>query len=290
MSWEFERVAGPYGITEGPVWDGGGVVFSDMPGSRIHRYDVESGRCEVLYEDTNAANGLKMDDDGRLYACEMVGRRLARYGPDGATTVVDRYEGKRFNSPNDLAFDDDGRIWFTDPHYGSDWEPDDKTFDLDHRSVYRVAPDDPSTLARMTVDTTNPNGLLVSPADDRLYVAQSDYDGARELRSYPIEGDELGEHDVLHNFVPHRGIDGMCLDEDGNIVATAGYDESGPGPMIYVFTPEGRVLETHPIPDPRPTNCCFGGEDLRTLYVTGYDGYLYRARTDRTGYLGPPSG
>ena len=289
MSWEFEPVAGPYEFTEGPVWDGGGVLFTDIPNSRVLRYDAGTGETAVHHEGTNAANGLKLGPDGALYACEMEGRRVARYTDGGAETVVDEYEGGRFNSPNDLAFDSEGRLWFTDPFYATGWlDAETHGFDLDHRSVYRVDPTDPDTLTRMTDDTTNPNGLLVSPDDDSLYVAQSDYDGERELRAYPIEGDELGEYEVLHNFYPHRGIDGMCLDEEGNVVATAGYDEGGPGPMLYVFTPEGRVLETHPIDVPRPTNCCFGGEDLETIYVTGSSGHLHRAETDRRGLLGVP--
>ena len=94
----------------------------------------------------------------------------------------------------------------------------------------------------------------------------------------------MGAYQVLHNFYPHRGIDAMCLDAEGNIVATAGWRENGPGPMIYVFAPNGRVLETHPIPIDRPTNCTFGDADLQTLFVTA-GGCLYRARTQRQGYL-----
>lgn len=286
MGLEFERVAGPFGFTEGPVWDGGGILFSDIPTDRILRYDVDTGECTIQYSDTNAANGLKLDAHGRLYACEMNGRRLARYG-DKYEVIVDRYDGDRFNSPNDLAIDTDGWIWFTDPFYDTDWEPDDKQLELGHRSVYRVDPDNPDTLIRMADDTTNPNGLLVSPDGETLYLAQSDYDGRLELRAYPIVDDgTLDEYKVLHDFVPHRGIDGMCFDMEGNIVATAGGTESGPGPMIYVFTPTGRVLETHATPDPMPTNCCFGDDDLRSLYLTGGDGYLYRSRMDRTGFLG----
>jgi gluconolactonase len=289
MSWEFERVAGPYGFTEGPVWDGEGVLFSDIPNSRVMRYDASTGEAAVYREGTNAANGLKLGPDGALYACEMSGRRVARYTEAGTETVVEEYEGGRFNSPNDLAFDSAGNLWFTDPFYDTGWlDAETHEFDLDHRSVYRVDTDDPETLTRMTHDTTNPNGLLVSPDDGTLYVAQSDYEGDLELRAYPIEGDTLGEYEVLHDFSPHRGIDGMCFDEDGNVVATAGYEQGGPGPMVYVFAPDGRVLETHPVDVPRPTNCAFGDDDLRTLYLTGSDGFLRRARTDRRGLLGAP--
>ena len=289
MSWEFEPVAGPYEFTEGPVWDGEGVLFTDIPTSRVLRYDAGTGETSVYREGTDAANGLKLSPDGDLYACEMGGRRVARYADGGSETVVDEFDGGRFNSPNDLAFDAEGRLWFTDPFYETGWlDAETHGFDLDHRSVYRVDPADPDTLTRMTYDTTNPNGLLVSPEADRLYVAQSDYEGDRELRAYHIEGDELGEYEVLHNFHPHRGIDGMCLDSEGNVVATAGYDQGGPGPMLYVFAPGGRVLETHPIDVPRPTNCAFGDDDLRTLYVTGSSGHLHRAETGRRGLLDTP--
>lgn len=288
MNWEFEPVAGPYGFTEGPVWDGEGVLFTDIPNDRVMRYVPETGECAVYRDGTSAANGLKLSPEGDLYACEMRGRRVARYDRGGAAaTVVDEFEGQPFNSPNDLAFDSRGRLWFSDPFYETAWL-DDHELHLGHRSVYRVDPADPASLVRMTRDTTNPNGLLVSPDDGRLYVAQSDYDGASELRAYPIEGDELGEPEVLYDFYPHRGIDGMCLDEDGCVVATAGSDAGGPGPKVYVFAPDGRVLETHGTDDPKPTNCAFGDDDLRTLYLTGSEGYLYRARTDRVGHLGAP--
>jgi len=140
----------------------------------------------------------------------------------------------------------------------------------------------------MTFDTTKPNGLLLSLDEKILYVAQSHYGegNKRELRAYPIRDDDtLGPYEVLHNFYPHRGIDGMTLDVEGNIVATAGWRQSGPGPMIYVFAPNGRVLETHPVPEDRPTNCTFGGEDLSTLYVTTIDGRLLRAQTHRKGII-----
>ena len=124
--------------------------------------------------------------------------------------------------------------------------------ELDHESVLRLTPGADGTWAceRMTFDTTSPNGILLSPDESTLYVAESKYGEGqnRDLRAYPVRDDgSLGAVQILHNFYPHRGIDGMCLDRDGNIVATAGWEESGPGGMIYVFTPQGRVLE-----DPSP--------------------------------------
>ena len=297
MSWEFEHVAGPYGFTEGPAWDGEGLLFTDIPNSRIMRYVPATGACTEFRTGTNQANGLMLDKDGRLYACEGsidrvtgAGRGIVRYEPDGGRTVISgRYRGSRFNSPNDLAIDAQGRIWFTDPRYHDDYDP----MELDHESVYRLDPQDGGNwpISRMTYTMTKPNGLLIAPDQCTLYVAQSAYggDSLRQLRGYPIlDDDTLGAFRILHDFGPHRGIDGMCLDTDGNIVATAGFEQSGPGPMIYVFAPSGRVIETHPVPEDRPTNCTFGDSDLRTLYVTA-GGSLYRARTDRQGLLLYPS-
>jgi gluconolactonase len=289
MDWTFEPVAGPYDLTEGPIRvpDERAVYFTDIPSSRILRYDVATDEVEAWTEDTDRGNGLALGPDGAIYCCEMEGHRVSRYARDGSKTVVaSEYGGKRLTSPNDLYFDSAGRLWFTDPDYD-----DQADAPLDHRSVYRI--DDPpgGEPVRVTHDTTNPNGLLVSPDEETLYVAQSEYGpgNPRELRAYPLDADgEAGSYEVLHNFYPHRGIDGMALDEDGNLVATAGWAESGPGPMLYVFTPAGRVLETHPAPGGDPTNCCFAGEDLTDLYVTGKDGFLYRAETDRVGFEIPP--
>ncbi|MCB9147815.1 MAG: SMP-30/gluconolactonase/LRE family protein [Caldilineaceae bacterium] len=290
MNWEFEKIAGPMQITEGPVWDGSGLLYTNIANNRILRYDPATGESTEVRTGTNAANGLMLDKNGVLYACEGGGRRMVRYDPvvgdaaTGVTVLCDNFEGKRLNSPNDLAIDSQGRIWFTDPRYG-DYRDD---MELDHESVFRLDPqsDGSWVCVRMTFDTTAPNGLLLSPDEKTLYVAQSKYGEGkkRELRGYPVQADgALGERQVLHNFAPHRGIDGMCLDAEGNIVATAGWEVSGPGGMIYVFAPNGRVLETHPLPVNRPTNCTFGDADLQTLYVTSIDGYLLKARTDRRG-------
>lgn len=290
MAWQFERVAGPFSFTEGPAYDARGVLFTDIPNNRIMHYCTQSGETTVFRTETNAANGLMFDGQGRLYACEGDGRRIVRYDPEETTLVLaDRFEGKRLNSPNDLAIDLKGRIWFTDPRYGDERSD----MELDHESVFRLDPqaDATWTIRRMTFDTTRPNGLVISPDQKTLYVAQSEYGEGRprELRAYPIQDDDtLGPFEVLHVFYPHRGIDGMCLDVEGNLVATAGWKESGPGPRVYVFSPEGEVLETHPYPTDRPTNCTFGGAELRTLYVTGADGCLHAARTQRQGLLHSP--
>ena len=294
MALDFEKVAAGFGVSEGPVWDGQALLFSAIPSSRIMRFDPKTGACSVYKTDTNQANGLRLDAEGRIYACERRGRRVTRYERDGARTVLaDRFEGRRLCSPNDIAIDALGRVWFSDPRY----EPPSPIFgeplgpkELDHQSVFRLDPAAGGgyTLKRMTFDTTKPNGLLISADDKVLYVAQSDYaeDALRQLRAYPVKRDgTLGQQVVLHDFGPHRGIDGMTLDSAGNIVATAGSFKSGPGPMIYVFAPDGTVLEAHPFPDEEPTNCTFGGDDLQTLYVTTIGGSLCRARCQRSGIV-----
>ncbi|WP_419944528.1 SMP-30/gluconolactonase/LRE family protein [Candidatus Poriferisodalis sp.] len=198
---EFERVAGPFSFTEGPVWDGERVVFTDIPPSRIMAFDPATGTTEVLMEGTEKSNGLALDADGWLYACQDAGRRVVWYESDGSrTVVVETFEGRRLNSPNDLAIDRAGRIWFSDPRYGDNRAD----MELDHESVYLATPadaagvtavnatgDDGCRLARVTLDTTRPNGVLLDAAETTLFVAESPRapEGRRELRAYPIGSD-----------------------------------------------------------------------------------------------------
>ena len=293
MSWNFELVAGPYGgTTEGPVWDGQALLFTNIPNNRILRYDPQTGGTTEHFTGTSRTNGLCYDSQGNLYGCQSGGRRIVRFEKDGTTitSLPHQLEGKRHNNPNDLAVDKQGRIWFTDPFNGSAGDQE-----LDHMSILRLDPNggDGWELNRATFDVSRPNGVLISRDQKTLYVAQSDYseDQPRELRAYPINDDaSLGEYKTLHSFgIDHqgvqRGVDGMTLDAEGNIVVCAGWEQSGPGPMIYVFAPSGRILETHPMRVDRPTNCCFGDPDMRTLYVTTGGGHLFRARTERTGWI-----
>ncbi len=297
MSWDFIAVQGPFGGTsEGPAWDGEFLLFTHIPDSKIYKFDPKTSTTQVFRENTNCANGLMFDADGKLYACEGGGRRVVRYDGDSTTVLADSFQGSKFNVPNDLAIDPEGRVWFTDPFYegaGGAWSEDRSNKELDHDSVYRIDLKDGKSTAvtRVTEDTTRPNGLLFSLDFKTLYVAQSGRleDEKRQLRAYPVNSDgSLGPHEVIHDFGEHRGIDGMVLDVEGNIIATAGYKAGGPGPMIYVFSASGEVLETHPTPFDRPTNCSFGGEDLSTLYVTTIDGFLLRAFTERQGRLAYP--
>lgn len=295
MSWQFQLITKPYGgVTEGPAWDGDALYFTHIPTSRILRYDVDTGQITEARHHTNHTNGLAYDTRGNLFGCCSGGRAIVRFDPDQTVTVADRVDGIKLNTPNDLAIDRRGRIWFTNPWNGGNIDPSERE-ELDNRSVLRADPqaDGSYKVSRVTFDTTMPNGILVSPDQRTLYVAESNserLDLDRELRAYPILDDgTLGTYRVLHTFgrnanAVQRGIDGMCLDAEGNIVAVAGWELGGPGGMIYVFSPTGRVIETHPVSCNRPTNCCFGGPDLTTLFVTSTDGHFYRAETNRRGW------
>ena len=296
MQWKFELLMKPAAVplTEGPVWDGEHVYFTHIRASRIMRYDPKSGAIAEARAGTNRTNGLAFDAQGRLFGCCSGGRSILRFDPDGRNvTIADRVEGKKLNTPNDLAIDRKGRIWFTNPWNEGNIDATERT-ELDNKSVLRADPqtDGSYTVTRVTFDTTMPNGILVSQDQSTLYVAESGYAKGivRELRAYPIREDgSLGTYATLFTWGEdargvHRGIDGMCLDADGNIVATAGWEVSGAGPMIYVFSPAGRVLETHPVPANRPTNCCFGGADMTTLFVTTTQGHFFKAETHRVGW------
>ena len=300
--WKFETLDPAYGkVSEGNAWDGSGMLYTRIHHSKIMRYDPAAGTVSVWREDTNYSNGMTFDAQGRLYACQGGAtenlRRVVRFeapdseGNSAVTVLADSFEGKRLNIPNDLVVDLQGSVWFTDPFYegsAGPWSNDRTHKDLDHDSVYRLdeQSDGKWNITRVTFETTRPNGLLFSLDYKTLYVAQSGREATekRQLRAYPVKEDRsLGPPEVLHDFGAHRGIDGMRLDTEGNIIACCGWEVSGPGPMMYVFSPSGEVLETHPVPCTRPTNCAFGGDDLTDLYVTTIDGALLRAKTGRVG-------
>jgi gluconolactonase len=289
MVWQFEQVAAPVGFTEGPVWDGAGVIYCAPRDDQLRRYDPTSGASTVVRTDTQGAGGLARDRQGRLYACQGRGRRVVRYEADGSVTVLaDGFAGRRLNGPNDLVVDTAGRVWFTDPCY----RVDRGHLELDHESVYRLdpLPDGGFTITRVVFDVLRPNGLAFAPDERLLYVAESPRfmaeqtaEGVPQLLAYPVLADgSLGPKRVVYDFGDQRGIDGLRVDAGGNIVATCGWARSGPGPRVAVFAPDGRVLEEHPTPT-TPTNLVFGGPTLSDLYLTGFDGALWRARTTRRG-------
>lgn len=274
---DFELVAGPYSFTEGPVWDGERILFTDIPTSRVMAFNPQTGTCDVLIEETEKSNGMALDSQGRLYACQDQGRAVIRYEEDGSRTVVaDNFGGKRLNSPNDLSIDRDDRVWFSDPRYG----PKRDDMELDHESVYLASPEgDGWRLERATFDTFRPNGVLLSNDQKTLFVAETPMPPPahkRQLRAYPINDDHsLGEPDVLHDFGDHRGVDGMTVAPDGSLLVACGWAKSGPGPRIAVFGPNRELKVEYSTPA-NPSNLCFGGPTGRDLYVTSADGTLIR--------------
>jgi len=287
--WTWEHITKQESTTEGPAWDGEQLLFSHLYAGQTLSYRPDTGRISVWREGTNEANGMTFDREGRLYACEGAARRVVRCeGGEVVEVVADDYDGRPFNRPNDLAVDDDGNVWFTDPNYGDQPAAQDGEF------VYKASPMDGSwEVTRVTFDNLRPNGVLFSLDRKTLFVSEIPRAplGRRQLRAYPVLDDgTLGDYEVLHDFGDSRSIDGMCLTTDGNMVACAGFHDSGPGPMIYVFAPNGRVLSTHPTPANRPTNCTFAEAGLDVLYVTFETGDLYRvADTGMTGHLAFPA-
>jgi gluconolactonase len=296
MDWNFEQIAGPFdGLTGGVVWDGESVFFSAVMESRILRYDPASDKLDEARRFTNRINGLALAPEGGLYACQEGSRRVIELKADGSAVALGvTIDGKRINFPSDLTIDGQGRIWFTDPYhqltsFGPQIFPP-----LPHASVLRLARHPLShhwLVERMTVDTAAPRCLALSADEKTLYVGEGDArTERRELRAYPIDDTgRLGGPLVLHSFGqdhrgPHRGAEGICLDSEGHLIVCAGAHDAGPGSLIYVFSPQGRVLETQALPDDRPMRCAFGGADLGDLYVTSGGGNLWRAR--RTGRKG----
>ena len=264
-------------FTEGPAEaPDGSIYFSDI-GNRIMQFDPKTGKTAEFRKPGGRSNGLKFDAAGRLVACEGANtggnRRISVTEKDGTVkTLADKFDGKRFNSPNDLCLDAKGRIYFSDPRYVGD-EPR----ELDHESVFRIDPD--GTVTRVVKDVKKPNGVVISPDGKTLYVAESDPKGDRQLLAYPLNADgTVGAKKVLHDFGKERGIDGMTVTKDGMIVATAGSKEVA---GVYFFGPDGKKLGFIATPED-PSNCCFAGADRRTLYVTAGKS-LYRVELSVAG-------
>ena len=279
---KWNKIADQKNLTEGPTWiDGKGLLYSECSASLTWFWDCNKKTNEVWRNNTGGSNGMILDVKGKLYACEGEGRRVVSYSEGEATEILsESYNGMPFNEPNDLAVHPNQKIiWFSDPNYGG------RELSIPHESVYLLKNESEKwSIERVTFDTDRPNGVLISKDSKKLFVANSphNFDNEsirRELRSYEINSDfTLGDYEVMHDFGPARGVDGMTLDSKGNIVATAGFEKAGPGPMIYYFEPDGRVIKTFKAPEDSPTNCTFGGDELDTLYVTFATGAVYELK------------
>lgn len=278
---------------EGPAWhprlgvlcSGNGNVNQIDPEGRVHVWRKGAG-----------TNGLLFDTKGRLLACDSEHRRIVRFESDGAMTVLtDRYRGKRYNTPNDLTLDSKGRIYFSDPRYGDSTGMEIFEDTKPVEGVYRVDPDGKVTRV-IGRELERPNGLLVSPDDRYLYVADNTNNvagGARKLYRFELRKDgtvDLDHPKLLHDWGNGRGPDGLKQDQKGRLYVAAGLNKPNP-PFepardkkggIYVLSPEGKLLTFLAVPRDEVTNCAFGGDDLKTLYITA-GGTLYSIRTMTPG-------
>ncbi len=274
-----ERVAGGFKWPEGPVWvHAGFLLFSEIPSAVIDKWTPDGkvttylGPAEFTMKDVAVAgvpgtNGLTLDKQGRLTICDQGNRRITRLEKDGHFTVLaDRYQGKRFNSPNDLVYKSDGSLYFTDPPYGLEKQDKDPKKELPFNGVFRIAGGKVTPLVR---DLTNPNGIAFSPDEHYLYVDNSE--PQRLYMRYEVKPDGmLGPGKVFYDLASTPGKnspDGMKVDQKGNVYAT------GPG-GIWIFSPQGKHLGTLKLPE-IASNCAWGDPDGKTLYITASTG-LYR--------------
>jgi gluconolactonase len=274
---------GRVAFTEGPAWHAdGSVYFSDIENNRIMRHSP-AGTLEVFRSPSGKANGLLFDNSGRLVACEGGNRQVTRTEPDGSITVLaDRYQGKRFNSPNDVTIDSQGNLFFTDPRYGdrSNLEQFDRYGEA-IEGVYRISPDG-KVKRILGQEIARPNGIAVSPDDRHLFVAvntNDDQGSSRTLWRFDLDEDRdvVADSAVkLFDWGADRGPDGIAIDRAGRIFATAGLNYAAPPHEtagqykagVYVISQSGELLEMIPVPIDMITNCAFGGVDRKTLYIT----------------------
>ncbi|MPZ16287.1 MAG: SMP-30/gluconolactonase/LRE family protein [Luteitalea sp.] len=288
---QIEVVADGFEWTEGPVWvarEGGFLLFSEIPGNAVMKWTASSGVTTFMkpagytgvddYGREPGSNGLALDGEGRLTLAEHGDRRIARLEWDGGKrTLADNYQGKRFNSPNDLVFKSNGDLYFTDPPYGLPERAEDRRRELDFYGVYRRSAKT-GEVTLLTKALTRPNGIAFSPDEKTLYVANSDPEHAVWM-AFPVEDDgTLGEgrvfRDVTSMVDAHKGLpDGLKVDHQGNLFAT------GPG-GVHVMTPEGALLGR--IDTEQATANCAWGDDGSVLYITA-DAYVCRIRTKTKG-------
>ena len=284
------EIATTVAFTEGPVSDReGNVYFTELVFQRIMKLDSK-GVLSIFRENSNNANGLLIDPEGRLIACEGAGsQRMGvpqKFKPQVTRTdlrsgtieiLADNYEGKPFVGPNDVTIDAKGRLYFTD---------------LPGGAVYRL--DAPGRLTRILAapDIQRPNGIQVSPDDKTLYVIEANQTqgGARMIRAFDLSAEgTAGKMRVHYNFYPGRSADGMSIDTEGNLYASAGMGQlRGTSETldtktgVHVISPQGKLLKFIPIPEDYITNNAFGGPDMKTLYVTAGK-TLYKLRTEIAG-------
>ena len=262
-----ERLATGCRWAEGPVWLGDSrlLVWSDIPNNRMLRWDEESGAVSVFRKPTGYANGNTRDRQGRLLTCEHGGRRVSRTEHDGrVTTVVDAFEGKRLNSPNDIVCKSDGSVWFTDPTFGIlGWYEGGKAEPELPMNVYRWDP--AGTLSVVAEGISQPNGLAFSPDESLLYIVESRSTPRKILACDVVGGTRLANRRVLIDAGPNGTPDGFRVDMDGNL--WCGWGMGAPGlDGVHVFNPAGELIGRIDLPE-RCANLCFGGVDRNRLFM-----------------------
>jgi gluconolactonase len=283
-------------FTEGPTADAAGnIYFTETINQRIMKFSAE-GKLTVFRENSNSANGLLIDPDGHLVACEGASLKGPQFGgsPHAAEemkprvtrtnlqtgqveVLTDNFEGQPFNGPNDVTHDAQKRLYFTD---------------LPGGAVYRLDPDKKITRLLSRPEIQRPNGIAISPDDKTLYLVEANNQegGARMIRAYDLSpAGTLSNMRVFHNFYPGRSADGLCMDTQANLYAVAGlHQRRGTSetldtkPGVHVFNPAGQLLKFISLPEDTVTNCTFAGPEDKTLFVTAGKG-LYRFQNDIAG-------
>jgi len=281
---KIEKLAEGFNWAEGPVWFEGAVLFSDVPENIVYRWKEGMTAAEIFLKPSGSlspkpgvreqgSNGLALDAQGRLLLCQHGERQVARHEAGKFTTLAGRVDGKRFNSPNDLAVRRNGDIYFTDPSYGLDGGVKSPLRELDYNGVYRLAPDGKVTV--LTKALNYPNGIAFSPDEKVLYVGVSDGPAPRVM-AYDVQADgTLAGERIFFDALPSRSAttrgscDGLKVDREGNVWTT------GPGGVL-VLSPAGKLLGR--INTGQATANCGWGDDGGTLYITA-DMFLLRVKT-----------
>lgn len=290
------KVATAIAFTEGPAADAGGnIFFSDILNNRIMKLSAD-GILSVFRPDSGRTNGNLFDHQGRLVSCEG-----AEFGPGGRRRIVrtdlktgtievltERYEGKRYNSPNDLAVDGRGRIYFTDPCYS-----DRSIMEMDIEGVYRIDVDGSICRILEQPSIQRPNGIAISPDDRILYLVDSNPTpgGNRKIWAFDLHLDgSLSHQRLVYDFAPGRGGDGMRVDVEGNLWIAAGIiaprhsgETAEVPPGVYVISPKGELLGRIPVPEDLITNLTFAGPDKKTLFITAGK-TLFKIRVNVSGW------
>jgi len=271
-----EKLAGDMNFIEGPVWikAGGFLVFSDIPKNELMQWSAATG-VKTYRSPSQNANGNTLDLTGRLVSCEHSGRRVAIQEKDGTVrTIVDSFEGKKFNSPNDVVVKSDGTLYFTDPDYGLKNNPTTKQKEGREQAGNFVYRHDPKT-GRTTVlvrDFVQPNGLAFSPDEKNLYIADS---GApKHIRRFAVAADGTLTGGEVFCTIDVGGPDGIRVDQAGRVWSSA-------GDGVQIFSPAGKLIGKILVPE-SPANLCFGGADGKTLFMTARKS-LYSIKVSVTG-------